>query len=170
MARGRFRRWIAAGAAGAWLAMATVASAADHDVEMRDFSFAPKTVTIEAGDRVTWTNVGDAPHDAVGDGWGTETLTAGESESVRFAKAGTFDYLCTIHPGLMTGTIVVRRVGGGGGGGGAGSPTDPPTDTAAVVAAPSAQGDPAVALLLLGLAAAGGLLVAGRRLGRGRAG
>ena len=166
MAGGTFRRGIAVAAAGAWLALATVVSAAYPDVEMRDFTFAPKTLTIEAGDTVYWANVGDAPHDAVGDGWETELLTAGNSGSVRFAKAGTYDYLCTIHPDLMTGTIVVRGSGDGGGG-----PTDPPTDTAPIVAAtPAAESDRSAVALLLVLAALGGLLVAGRRLGRVRAG
>ena len=34
-------------AAGTWLALATVVAAADHGVEMRDFAFVPKTLTIE---------------------------------------------------------------------------------------------------------------------------
>ena len=35
-------------------------------------------------------------------------LKHGASQTVRFRKRGTVYYLCTFHPGLMRGTIVVR--------------------------------------------------------------
>ena len=161
--------------AAAWLLAAGTAIAADGTVEMRDFAFAAKKVTIREGDTVTWTNVGQAPHDAAGDGWSTELLANGGSDSVRFREAGTYRYVCTIHP-QMTGTVVVQaRIGGGNGGnGGTPQPTQPPTDTAMAMGAPGpSTADPggrSDAAVVLGLAALAGLLVAGRRLARVRAG
>jgi len=135
-------------------------------------------VTIREGDTVTWTNVGQAPHDAAGDGWSTELLVNGGGDSVRFRKAGTYAYVCTIHP-QMTGTVVVQARGGGNGGnggnGGTPPPTQPPTDTAIAMGgeaeAPTGPGGlPGGAAGALGLAALAGLLVAVRRFSRVRAG
>jgi LPXTG-motif cell wall-anchored protein len=82
-------------------------------VEMRDFDFAPKTLTITAGTTVNWPNTGQAPHTATSDTglWDSGRKAAGESFSFTFNQAGTFPYYCTLHgtPGGvgMAGTIVV---------------------------------------------------------------
>ena len=115
---------------------ATAASAADRTVDMVDLDFEPGSVTIAPGDTVTWRNQGAAPHDATGDGWSTPLLTAGQSASVTFETAGTYNYICTIHPD-MTGRVVVRAASTGGGGP---AVTDPPTDT--VPLAPTTPGTP----------------------------
>jgi len=44
----------------------------------------------------------------------------GKSASHTFNQAGTFSYICSIHP-FMKGTVVVAGVGGTGGGGGGSS-------------------------------------------------
>ena len=92
-----------------------VASAAT--VSMRDFSFAPASVTVNVGESVTWVNNGQAPHNAVGDGVSTPLLQSGESDSQTFSSAGTFSYICTIHP-QMKGTVTVQASSSGGSGGG----------------------------------------------------
>jgi plastocyanin len=175
MTRRATRSGLVLAIAAGWLLVAGTAIAADTSVEMQDFTFSAKKVTIREGDTVTWTNVGQAPHDAAGDGWSTELLVNGGSDSVRFGKAGTYRYLCTIHP-EMTGTVVVEARGGGGNGGDDGTPppTQPPTDTAITTGGeapgtPDAGGLPGAAVAL-GMAALGGLLVAGRRFARVRAG
>ena len=58
------------------------------------------------GDSVTWVNAGEEPHNAVGDDFSTSLLDAGESGSASFSTAGTFAYICTVHP-QMKGTVKV---------------------------------------------------------------
>jgi plastocyanin len=79
------------------------------EVKMEGMAFSPQTVTIKAGDTVTWTNMDQPPHNAtaVDSSWKTSTLATGETGSVTFATAGTFPYICTIHPN-MTGTVIVQ--------------------------------------------------------------
>lgn len=123
--------------------------AASRGVSIRDFAFAPKTVEIRVGDRVTWTNRDSVEHTATARNGSFDTglLGEGDSRSVRFNVAGTYRYICTPHPS-MTGTVVVRAASGG---------LQPPnTDTAAVVelGANPLEGAPLGALALIGLLAA----------------
>ena len=76
-------------------------------VDIVDFAHASRTVAV--GDTVLWTNRGSAPHTAtaIGGEWNSGTLTAGGSFQRTFSSAGSFAYLCTIHP-FMTGTITVQ--------------------------------------------------------------
>ena len=82
-------------------------------VEMQDFVFAPKTITIAAGTTVNWPNTGQAPHTSTSDTglWDSGQKAAGESFSFTFREAGTFPYYCTLHgaPGGvgMAGTVIV---------------------------------------------------------------
>ena len=101
------------------------ASAADESVSIEGFAFSPATVTITEGDTVTWSNADGVAHTATGDGFDTERLDPGQDASITFSTAGTFAYLCAIHP-QMTGTVVVEAA--------APAPTDAPT--AAPTAAP----------------------------------
>ena len=94
-----------------------IQAAASTTVSIRDFSFAPKTVTVSPGDTVTWRNTGDEPHTATGSGFDTGTLQSGQSGSHTFNQAGSFSYKCQPHP-FMTGTVRVVASGSGGGSGG----------------------------------------------------
>jgi plastocyanin len=126
-----------------------VAVAATRAVAISGFTFSPSSLTINVGDRVTWTNSDSVAHTATATGGAFDTgdIGQGQSASVRFTKAGTYAYYCTPHPS-MTGTIRVRAASGGG------TPTVPPTDTAApVVAADPESG--ATRLSWFVLAAAG---------------
>ena len=77
-------------------------------VEIRDFDFFPRDLTVRAGAEVTWTNRDDAPHTATaGDDWDTGTLAKDESATIRFDTPGAFDYICTIHP-TMKGVLRVE--------------------------------------------------------------
>ncbi len=91
-------------------------------VFMKDFFFSPKTVTINVGESVKWTDKGKAEegHTATGDTFDSGVLHQGESYTHKFSTAGTFDYICTLHSN-MKGTILVRAGSGGGGGNGGGS-------------------------------------------------
>jgi predicted lipoprotein with Yx(FWY)xxD motif len=78
-------------------------------VTIKDFAFNPDPLEISVGTTVTWTNEDSAPHTATGNGntFTTPTLKQGESASVTFDKAGTFEYHCEFHAN-MHGTIVVK--------------------------------------------------------------
>jgi plastocyanin len=93
-----------------------VHAAAATSVAIQDFSFGPSSVTVHAGDTVTWSNQGQAPHTATGSGFDTGTLNHGQSGSHTFTTAGTFSYHCTIHP-FMKGTVTVLAASGSTGSG-----------------------------------------------------
>lgn len=84
------------------------AGGTDHAVEIIDFAFSPATLTITAGDTVTWTNGDPVVHTATSTtgAWDSGDLAQGESYTFSFTEPGTYDYLCTPHPS-MTGRIVV---------------------------------------------------------------
>ncbi len=97
---------------------ASTSAAVAASVAMQDFKFSPKTVTIDVGESIKWTNKGEAEegHTATGDTFDSGVLKQGQTFTHKFSAAGTFDYICTLHS-IMKGTIVVRASGGGDGGG-----------------------------------------------------
>jgi LPXTG-motif cell wall-anchored protein len=83
-------------------------AAGDPGDTITDFKFSPGTTTIHVGDTITWTNNGPSAHTATANNGSFDTgaLTKGKSASHTFTQAGTFAYICTIHP-FMHGTVVV---------------------------------------------------------------
>ena len=96
-----------------WLAVAIAAAAipafaANHTVVIDATAFAPATLTVQRGDRVTWVNKDPFPHSATAKGvFDSGSIAAGASWSWVADKAGTFDYVCTLHP-TMKAQLVVR--------------------------------------------------------------
>ena len=92
------------------LPFAPTARAADVNVSIVDFAFSPKTVNVQLGDTVIWTNNGGSPHTVTSDGGsgplGSATLNNGDTYQFTFTTDGTYDYHCSIHPS-MTGTVNV---------------------------------------------------------------
>jgi plastocyanin len=88
-------------------------AAAPGDVTIADFSFTPGSITIAAGQSLTFVNTGRARHSATAaDGsFDTGTLAGGASKRIAFPKAGTFPYFCIIHPD-MKGTVLVTGADG----------------------------------------------------------
>jgi LPXTG-motif cell wall-anchored protein len=84
------------------------AAASDPTVTIADFQFTPATITIHVGDTVTWVNNGPSAHTATAgnNSFNTGVLQKGQSASHTFTTAGTFSYICSIHP-FMHGTVVV---------------------------------------------------------------
>jgi len=93
------------------LAAGNPASGAPPDspqILIKDFMFAPDSLTIKAGTTVTWANKDDEPHSVVSD---TGLFRSGardtdETFSFKFDKPGTYHFTCSIHP-KMVGTIIV---------------------------------------------------------------
>ena len=75
-------------------------------IEVRDFDFEPVRFEARAGERVTWRNTGEQIHNVKGRGFFSRAMDAGESYSFTFERAGSYEYVCTLHP-QMRGTIVV---------------------------------------------------------------
>lgn len=71
-------------------------------VEIKDYDFFPRDLTVPAGATVTWVNRDSVPHDATDNGgaWATGLLNQGDSKSLVFQEPGTFQYRCSIHPNM----------------------------------------------------------------------
>jgi plastocyanin len=99
--------------AGATMALAllwaAVPAAETTQVEVKDFMFAPTTLTVSAGAQVTWINRDDEPHTVVSDTgmFRSGAMDTNESFSFKFDKPGTYHFTCSIHP-RMVGTIIVK--------------------------------------------------------------
>jgi plastocyanin len=87
---------------------AAAAPAGDGAVTIKDFAFDPGDASVAVGTAVTWTNDDDATHRIKsGDGsFDSEDLKKGSTFEHTFDTAGTFEYVCGIHPS-MKGTITV---------------------------------------------------------------
>lgn len=83
---------------------------AKNSVEMKDFAFSPKELTVKVGSIVTWTNKDLPGHSVTADdkSFDTGVFSQGESETVTFDKVGTFNYHCTPHPNMKA-TIIVEE-------------------------------------------------------------
>ncbi len=82
--------------------------APDAEVSIHGFAFDPKTLSVQVGDRVRFTNHDSAAHTATADdgSWDTGSLGGGDSDDVAFDQAGTISYKCRFHAS-MTGTVTV---------------------------------------------------------------
>ena len=89
--------------------LAAAPSSKTYLVHIRDDKFQPPSVTVRAGDLVTFVNDDDDAHTATADdgSWDSEGLNQGEKWSHIFTKGGKITYHCTVHP-FMKGTLVVQ--------------------------------------------------------------
>lgn len=84
--------------------------AAASQVEIRNFAFAPNSMTVPVGTRVIWTNRDEEPHVITSAGKqfaSSPALDTSDTYAVTFSKPGTYAYYCSIHP-MMVGTIIVQ--------------------------------------------------------------
>ena len=81
-------------------------------VTIAGFAFKPATLETTAGTTVTWRNADTAPHTATGKQFSSPQLRRDASFRHRFTRAGTYTYLCALHPG-MRGKVIVARGGAG---------------------------------------------------------
>ncbi|MET7484368.1 plastocyanin/azurin family copper-binding protein [Streptomyces sp. NPDC005538] len=92
---------------------AAQASAASYHVLMKGYAFSPAALTITAGTTVTWTNEDTAPHDVKTTSGPvaihSPMLSKGQSWSFTFTTAGSYGYVCTVHPD-MTAQVAVKAV------------------------------------------------------------
>lgn len=71
-------------------------------VEIADFTYDPDPVTVQVGGKVIWLNQDSAPHTATAEdgSFDTGTLEEGKLKSETFKQAGTYEYICQIHPDM----------------------------------------------------------------------
>ena len=74
----------------------------------KSYRFDPKTIEIEAGDTVTWTNADNFTHTVQVDGQEDHKVERGESVSISFDTPGTYHYVCTLHERDMDGEVIVK--------------------------------------------------------------
>ena len=82
------------------------ASAEPGVVIVDDNVFKPKTIEVGVGDTVTWRFEGQSAHNVTfDDDEASDLMKDGEYERT-FDDAGSFKYVCTVHPG-MAGSVKV---------------------------------------------------------------
>jgi len=89
-------------------------AATTHGVSMIGVSFSPKSVTLQPGDTVTWTNNSGLTHTVTADdgSFDSGSVAPGQTFSHTFSTAGTVEYHCSFHGAAggigMAGTVVVQ--------------------------------------------------------------
>ncbi len=81
------------------------------EIVIDNFAFAPATLTVASGTKVTWINHDEEPHTVMSADpktpFKSPALDTDDKFSFVFATPGTYKYFCTIHS-HMVGTIVVQ--------------------------------------------------------------
>ena len=91
---------------------ASSARAGEIEVNIDNFTFAPQTLTVKAGDTVTWVNRDDIPHTVVSTGnFRSKPLDTGDKFTFTFTRAGSFQYFCSLHPHMQASITVQTATG-----------------------------------------------------------
>jgi amicyanin len=85
----------------------TASNPQTYNVTIQNLAFNPAQLTIKKGDTVIWTNKDSMNHQVSGNGFQSNPFGNGQTFSFTFNTAGTFDYICLIHP-YMKGKIIVQ--------------------------------------------------------------
>jgi plastocyanin len=79
-------------------------------VQITNFSFSPRNLTVPVGTTVRWTNFDVDPHTSTSSRlppvWDSGSLSQNAFFQFTFNTIGSYDYVCSIHP-AMTGNITV---------------------------------------------------------------
>jgi len=78
------------------------------NIIISDYAFSPASLTVAKGTLVTWINRDQTPHNVLArdKAFRSPALDTNESYSRRFDTAGSYEYICMLHP-HMTGKIEV---------------------------------------------------------------
>ncbi len=79
-----------------------------EDIEVRDYTFQPDSITVEPGTTVIWTNYDNDQHTVTSNEEIFDSGLFGEGETFEytFEEPGTYEYFCRPHP-FMTGEVIV---------------------------------------------------------------
>jgi plastocyanin len=120
------------------LVLAAPALAANFSVQIRNFAFTPQSITVHAGDTVTWVNL-DATahrvHSTNGQFPDSPDLQQSQAYPVTFNTPGVYAYICGIHPQMQGSVTVLQAVA-------TPTPTTPPPRTTAPPPSPTATPSP----------------------------
>lgn len=86
------------------------ASADSVQVEISNLTYSPASITISAGQSVTWTNNDTVPHTVTAkdrDALQSGTIQPGDTFTQTFDTPGTYEYFCEFHSN-MSGVVVVK--------------------------------------------------------------
>ncbi len=97
-------------AAGLAVLSASPAQAANHQVKIAKYAYGPGSLSVTQGDTVTWTNLDTVEHDVVVTNgpayFQSPMLGKGESWSHTFTTAGSYAYICSVHPDMRASVSV----------------------------------------------------------------
>ena len=81
----------------------------EHVVKITRFKFVPDSLSVKAGDTVTWINADLAPHTATANDMSFDTgeLKQNESGSITFTSDQTISYFCKYHP-MMKASLMLE--------------------------------------------------------------
>ena len=84
-------------------------------VEINQFQFSPREITVDVGTVVEWMNHDQTVHNIIAPdaGLASPGMDTGDHVDFTFTKPGDYPYLCGLHP-HMTGIIHVRAPGNSG--------------------------------------------------------
>jgi plastocyanin len=73
----------------------------------RSYKFEPAAITVPLGTTVTWTNDDQFSHSVSFPDGQPQLIAPGQSTSRTFSQAGSYAYVCSLHPRDMQGVVVV---------------------------------------------------------------
>lgn len=84
--------------------------AQDIQINIKEFMYSPKDLTVAVGTKVTWVNDDQEPHTVVETHkvFRSGALDTADQFSYTFMTPGTFEYFCALHP-QMVGKIIVSQ-------------------------------------------------------------
>jgi plastocyanin len=87
----------------------SAAAGGGSTVDVKNFMFTPKTLTVSSGTTVTWKFDDSTQHTVAANdnSFSSSAFANGQTFTHTFASAATVAYHCSIHP-FMTGTITVK--------------------------------------------------------------
>jgi plastocyanin len=90
-------------------ARAHKAAAQEAEVVIDNFTFSPTPLVVGVGGTITWVNHDDIPHSIVCPALNVKShpLDTDDSFEHRFDQAGTYEYMCGLHP-HMRGQVTVK--------------------------------------------------------------
>lgn len=86
------------------------AEATEHIVEIVNFAFSPRQLSVESGDTITWVNRDVVSHNVSGgtvNTWRSPNLRKDETFSLVITS--DLNYLCSLHVASMKGQIVIEN-------------------------------------------------------------
>lgn len=84
---------------------------ATTSVTIQNFAFSPAAIVVPVGTTVTWNNQDLEEHTVTARDktFDSDVVGSGKSFSFTFTRAGTYDYLCSIHTSMVGRVVVVAK-------------------------------------------------------------